>query len=145
MGPSVSPPDDPVYFTETNNIFCEEILPLVKNAKLELPLDSADPLIPYQFHFEDSGWGQQWESNFDYEEPQRAGTLESCKDNPARMWWYEQGDDQEVPTWQETHLPDGDVGSDIQESDQGEILKEVDSSSDTLGLMVEEDNVEEHL
>jgi hypothetical protein len=61
------------------------------------------------------------------------------------MWWYEQGDDQEVPTWQETYLPDGDVGSDIQESDQGGILKEVESSSDTLGLMMEEDNVEEHL
>jgi hypothetical protein len=64
------PPDDPVYFTETNNIFYEEILPLVKNAKLELPLDSADPLIPYQFYYEDSGWGQQWDSNFNFDEEQ---------------------------------------------------------------------------
>jgi hypothetical protein len=108
---------------------------LVKNAKLELPLDSADPLILYQFHFEDSGWGQQWESNFDYEEPQRAGTLESRENNPAQVWWYDQGDNQEVPTWQDTYLPDGEARNDIQESDQGEILKEV----------VEEDNVEEHL
>jgi hypothetical protein len=66
-GGNCYPPDDPVFFTETNNIFCEEILPLVQNAKLELPIDSADPLILYQFHFENSGWGHQWESNFDYE------------------------------------------------------------------------------
>jgi hypothetical protein len=94
-GTQCYPPDDPAYFTETNNIFCEEILPLVKNAKLELPLDSADPLITYQFHFEDSGWGQQWESNFDYEEPQKAGMPESCEDNPAQVWWYDQGDNLE--------------------------------------------------
>jgi hypothetical protein len=33
-------------------------LPLVKNAKLELPVDSNDePLSPQHFHFQDSYWG----------------------------------------------------------------------------------------
>ena len=72
------PPEDPVFFTETNNIFCEEILPLVKNAKLELPLDSADPLIPQHFHFEDSGWGQQWDANFDRVARDLGGCTTQC-------------------------------------------------------------------
>jgi hypothetical protein len=32
---------------------------LVKNAKLELPVDSSEPLSPEQFNFEDSYWGNQ--------------------------------------------------------------------------------------
>ncbi len=88
-GGNCYPPDDPVFFTETNNIFCEEILPLVKNAKLELPLDSADPLIPYHFYFENSGWGQQWGSNFGYEEMQWDNSSESWEKETASSLWYD--------------------------------------------------------
>jgi hypothetical protein len=35
----------------------EEILPLVKNAKLELPVGSNEPFSPQHFHFQDSYWG----------------------------------------------------------------------------------------
>jgi hypothetical protein len=35
-------------------------LPLVKNSKLELPVDSCEPLSSEQFHFEDSHWGNQY-------------------------------------------------------------------------------------
>jgi hypothetical protein len=115
------PPDDPVYFTETNNIFCEEILPLVKNAKLELPLDSADPLIPYQFHYEDSGWGQQWDSNFNYEEEHMGyssldydmasgymyeGTAKwGNESTETANAWSESA--QPTPTWLDNYLPNG--------------------------------------
>jgi hypothetical protein len=58
-GSSCSPPEEPLFYTQTNNAFCEEILPLVKNAKLDLPVDSSEPLSPEQFHFEDSHWGNQ--------------------------------------------------------------------------------------
>ena len=51
------PPEEPLFFTQTNNAFCEEILPLVKNAKLELPVGSNEPLSPQHFHFQDSYWG----------------------------------------------------------------------------------------
>jgi hypothetical protein len=47
-----------MFFTQTNNAFCEEILPLVKNAKLELPVGSSDPLNPQHFHFQESYWGE---------------------------------------------------------------------------------------
>jgi len=53
-----SPPEEPLFFTQTNNAFCEEILPLVKNAKLELPVGSSDPLNPQHFHFQESYWGE---------------------------------------------------------------------------------------
>ncbi len=92
----------------------------MKNAKLELPLDSADPLIPYQFHYEDSGWGQQWDSNFNYEEEQRGDSLE---DDMAAGHLYEGtakwGNELtetvnawsesalSTPTWQDNYLPDG--------------------------------------
>jgi hypothetical protein len=57
-GSSCSPPEEPLFFTQTNDAVCEEILPLVKNAKLELLVDSSDPLIPQQFNFQDSHWGE---------------------------------------------------------------------------------------
>ncbi len=47
-----------MFFTQTNNAFCDEILPLVKNAKLELPVGSSDPLSPQHFHFQESYWGE---------------------------------------------------------------------------------------
>ena len=56
-GSNCTPPEEPLFFTQTNNAFCEEILPLVKNAKLELPVGSNEPLSPQQFHFQDSYWG----------------------------------------------------------------------------------------
>ena len=40
-GTDCAPPEEPLFFTQTNNAFCEEILPLVKNAKLELPVGSS--------------------------------------------------------------------------------------------------------
>jgi hypothetical protein len=46
-----------LFFTQTNDAFCEDILPLVKNAKLELPVDSSD-LSPQQFNFQESHWGE---------------------------------------------------------------------------------------
>ena len=149
-GGNCYPPDDPVFFTETNNIFCEEILPLVQNAKLELPIDSADPLIPYQFHFENSGWGQQWESNFE--------TLsESWEKEAAPSYWYDNDfnwnqtqhyqdwDWQEkiASTWLEDNLPNG--SSDIREEDGvlNEVLLEENSTSNNVGLQIEEDDMEE--
>ena len=65
-GSSCTPPEEPLFFTQTNNAFCDEILPLVKNAKLELPVDSNEPLSPEQFHFEDSYWGNQYGYPNDY-------------------------------------------------------------------------------
>jgi hypothetical protein len=44
-GSNCTSPEEPLFFTQTNNAFCEEILPLVKNAKLELPVGSNEPLI----------------------------------------------------------------------------------------------------
>jgi hypothetical protein len=153
------PPDDPVYFTETNNIFCEEILPLVKNAKLELPLDSADPLIPYQFHYEDSGWGQQWDSNFNYEEEQVGDSLDY---DIASGYLYEGTAKNEVTetanawsesaqftsTWQDNDLPDGsselmNQGSSVHNTDTEDAAPESDINQEGVGLMIEEDDMEE--
>ncbi len=50
-----------LFYTQTNNAFCDEILPLVKNAKLEFPIDSGDPANPQQYHFQDSHWGEEQE------------------------------------------------------------------------------------
>ena len=154
-GGNCYPPDDPVFFTETNNIFCEEILPLVKNAKLELPLDSADPLIPYQFHFEDTGWGQQWGSNFDYEESQH----ELWEKEMAPSLWYGnapgwgyayQNQDwnwqaQTTSTWQDESLLDGSAGNEEVESISKEVLLEESSASSSIGLQIEEDDDGEQL
>ncbi len=52
-----TPPEEPLFSTQTNKAFCEEILPLVNNAKLELPVGSNEPLNPQHFHFQDSYWG----------------------------------------------------------------------------------------
>jgi hypothetical protein len=144
------PPADPVFFTETNNILCEEILPLVKNAKLELPLDSADPLIPQHFHFEDSGWGQQWDSNFDCEETQWQETWETVTPNAVSSLWYgnvSEGDrsqgseweSQATSTWQSEHLPDGSAGADIQGAKDMEMPSEENRTEDHVGLTIEED------
>ena len=57
-GSSCSAPEEPLFFTQTNDAFCEEILPMVKNAKLELPVDSCDPASPQQFNFQESHWGE---------------------------------------------------------------------------------------
>ncbi len=35
-------------------------MPLVKNAKLELPVDSNEPLSPQHFNFQDSYWGDDY-------------------------------------------------------------------------------------
>jgi hypothetical protein len=59
-GTDCTPPEEPLFFTQTNNAFCEEILPLVKNAKLELPVGSSDPLSPQHFHFQESYWGDDY-------------------------------------------------------------------------------------
>ncbi len=58
-GSNCAAPEESLFFTQTNYAFCEEILPLVKNAKRELPMDSNEPLSPQQFHFQDSYWGRQ--------------------------------------------------------------------------------------
>ncbi len=49
-----------MFYTQTNNAFCEEILPLVKNAKLEFPIDSVEPASPQQFHFQSSPLSVQY-------------------------------------------------------------------------------------
>ena len=158
-GGNCYPPDDPVFFTETNNIFCEEILPLVKNAKLELPLDSADPLIPYQFHFEDTGWGQQWGSNFDYEEDQRDHSSELWEKEMAPSLWYDNAPGwghpyhdqdwywqaQATSTWQDENLLDGSAANEEVESISKDVLLEENSASNSIGLQIEEDDVQEQL
>ncbi len=143
-GGNCYPPDGPVFFTETNNIFCEEILPLVKNAKLELPLDSADPLIPYQFHFEDSGWGQQWGPNFNYEETYWDNMQsEAWEKEVASSFWYDNasGWDQThsnqdwdrqtltTSTWQDDHLPNGSDDYEKTEDFPKEMLPEENSAA----------------
>jgi hypothetical protein len=155
------PPDDPVYFTETNNIFCEEILALVKNAKLELPLDSADPLIPYQFHYEDSGWGQQGDSNFNYNEEQLGDswdydTAPGYLYEGAAKWdnkWTETASEwsesaQSASTWQDNYLPTGgfeliNQGSSVHNTDTEDAAHESDINEERVGLMIEEDDIEE--
>jgi hypothetical protein len=158
-GGNCYPPDDPVFFTETNNIFCEEILPLVKNAKLELPLDSADPLIPYQFHFEDTGWGQQWGSNFGYEEYQRDHSSELWEKEMAPSLWYDNAPGwghpyhdqdghwqaQATSTWQDENLLDGSAANEEVESISKDVLLEENSASNSIGLQIEEDDVQEQL
>ena len=145
------PPDDPVFFTETNNIFCEEILPLVKNAKLELPLDSADPLIPYQYHFEDTSWGQQWGPNFDYEESQWDNSSELWEKEMAPSLWYDNApgwnhaNQDQDGNWQDESLPNGSEDAEEAESISKEALQEENSASDVIGLQIEEDDIEERL
>jgi hypothetical protein len=148
------PPDDPVYVTETNNIFCEEILPLVKNAKLELPLDSADPLIPYQFHYEDSGWGQQWDSNFNYDKEQLCDSwvYDVAPRHPYKgtaNWdneWSEST--QSTSTWPDNYLPNGSSEFMVQDSgannaDAEGAAAESNSNEESINLMIEEDDLEE--
>ena len=157
-GGNCYPPDDPVFFTETNNIFCEEILPLVKNAKLELPLDSADPLIPYQFHFEDSGWGQQWGSNFNYEsnfnhEGACWDNIEAWEKEETPLFWYDNASgwdqaqvsqdwDRHASTWQDNHLPNGSDDYEKSEEVSKEMLPDENLSTSNLGLLVEEDDID---
>jgi hypothetical protein len=159
-GGNCYPPDDPVFFTETNNIFCEEILPLVKNAKLELPLDSADPLIPYQFHFEDSGWGQQWGSNFNYEsnfnhEGACWNNIEAWEKEETPLFWYDSASgwdqaqvsqdwDRHASTWQDDHLPNGSDDYEKSEEVSKEMLLDENSATSNLGLLVEEDDIDNH-
>ncbi len=50
-----------MFYTQTNNVFCETILPLVKNAKLEFSIDSGELASPQQFHFQSSHWGEEQE------------------------------------------------------------------------------------
>jgi hypothetical protein len=150
-----------VYFTETNNIFCEEILPLVKNAKLELPLDSADPLIPYQFHYADSGWGQQWDSNFNYDEEQLSDswdydTVSGYLYEGTAKWgnelsktanaWSEPA--QPTSMWQDSHLPNEgseliNQGSSVRNTDTEDSVPGSNIHEEGVGLMIEEDDVEE--
>jgi hypothetical protein len=155
------PPDDPVYFTETNNIFCEEILPTSgEECQLELPLDSADPLISYQFHYEDSGWGQQWDSNFNYDEEQpddsweydtASGYLYEGTTKRDNAWtettneWSESA--QSAPAWQDNYLPNGsaeiiDQGSSVRNTDTEDAAPELEFNEERIGLMIEENDVE---
>jgi hypothetical protein len=80
--------------------FVRKCYPSWLKMQLELPLDSADPLIPYQFHFEDSGWGPQWRSNFDYEETQWNGIQSESweKEMAPALLWYDN-----TPSWDQTH------------------------------------------
>ena len=125
---------------------------MVQNAKLELPIDSADPLIPYQFHFEHSGWGQQWESNFDYERT----PSESWEKEAVPSYWYDDFNwnqaqhyqdwdwqEKTTSTWLDESLPNG--SSDIREEEGvlNEVLLEENSISNNVGLQVEEDDMEE--
>ncbi len=100
------------------------------------------------FHFEDSGWGQQRDSNFDYEETQWQEPWESATYNAAPTLWYgdaldwdqNQGNEWEAhatSTWQSEHLPDGSANNDIQEEKEKERL--IDISEDHVGLTIEED------
>jgi hypothetical protein len=155
-GGNCYPPDDPVLFTETNNIFCEEILPLVQNAKLELPIDSADPLIPYQFHFENSGWGQQWESNFDYEKKPWDNSAELWEKEAASSFWYDNDfswnqtqhnqdwdwQEQTTSTWLDESLPNGSENTKEEEGVLKEVLLKENSNSNNIGLQIEEDDIE---
>ena len=88
-GSSCTPPEEPLFFTQTNNAFCDEILPSVKNAKLELPVDSNEPLSPEQFHFEDSYWGNQYGYPNDLTE-QYAYIYDVNNDNDVNQQHYPQ-------------------------------------------------------
>jgi len=144
-GSSCTPPEEPLFFTQTNNAFCDEILPLVKNAKLELPVDSNEPLSPEQFHFEDSYWGNQYGYPNDSTE-QYAYIYDVNNDNNVNQQYYPQqqyaedwGSDWHWPSFNyevANHQPSHHAVK--QESLQ---RNEDDGSEDTReGLMLEEDD-----
>ncbi len=133
---------------------------MVKNAKLELPLDSADPLIPYQFHYEDSGWGQQWDFNFNYEE-QMGDTWDYDMASGylyegTAKWGHELTETpnawsesaQSTSIWQDNYLPNDsseliNQGSSVHSTDTEDAAPESDINEEGVGLMIEEDDVEE--
>ena len=91
-GSNCTPPEKPLFFTQTNNAFCEEILPLVKNAKLELPVGSNEPLSPQQFHFQDSYWGDDHSYPYahQYTNEQSTYIYDINNDNDYNQYHYPQ-------------------------------------------------------
>ena len=91
-GRNCTPPEEPLFFTQTNNAFCEEILPLVKNAKLELPVGSNEPLSPQQFHFQDSYWGDDHSYPYahQYSEDQNTYIYDVNNDHGYNQYHYPQ-------------------------------------------------------
>ena len=91
-GSNCMPPEEPLFFTQTNNAFCEEILPLVKNAKLELPVGSNEPLSPQHFHFQDSYWGDDHSYPYahQYTNEQSAYIYDINNDNEYNQYHYPQ-------------------------------------------------------
>jgi flagellar biosynthesis/type III secretory pathway protein FliH len=91
-GSNCTPPEEPLFFTQTNNAFCEEILPLVKNAKLELPVDSNEPLSPQHFNFQDSYWGDDYSYPYahQYTNEQSTYIYDINNDNDYNQYHYPQ-------------------------------------------------------
>jgi hypothetical protein len=118
---------------------------LVKNAKLELPVDSNEPLSPEQFHFEDSYWGNQYGYPND-STGQYAYIYDVNNDNNVNQQYYPQqqyaedwGSDWHWPSFNyevANHQPSHHAVK--QESLQ---TNEDDGSEDNReGLMLEEDD-----
>ena len=132
-GRSCTPPEEPVFFTQTNNAFCEEILPLVKNAKLELPVGSNEPLSPQQFHFQDSYWGDDHSYPYDQYADESAYIYDINYDNEYNQYHYPQeykGDGEypsynyEGDSWEPSLQNKEDVSVEYEETNEGLLCEE---------------------
>ncbi len=146
-GSSCSPPEEPLFYTQTNNVFCENILPLVKNAKLELPVDSSEPLSPEQFNFEDSYWGNQYSYPNDhghcYPNDQQYANEQYANIYDVNNEHYVQqqqcvGDWGSEWQWPSSNYETGAAQESQQESSQHNEAEEREDSRE--GLMLEEDD-----
>jgi hypothetical protein len=132
-GSNCTPPEEPLFFTQTNNAFCEEILPLVKNAKLELPVGSNEPLSPQQFHFQDSYWGDDHSYPYDQYADESAYIYDINYDNNYNQYHYPQeykGDgvypsyNYEGDTRQSSRQDKEDDSGEYEESNEGLLCEE---------------------
>jgi hypothetical protein len=132
-GRNCTPPEEPLFFTQTNNAFCEEILPLVKNAKLELPVGSNEPLSPQQFHFQDSYWGDDHSYPYDQYADESAYIYDINYDNEYNQYHYPQEykGDGEYPSYnyegdsRESSIQNKeDVSGEYEETNEGLLCEE---------------------
>ena len=132
-GSNCSPPEEPLFFTQTNDAFCAEILPLVKNAKLELPVDNSEPVSPHQFNFQDSHWGEDNDSYpYAHQYSNEHGTYIYDVNNDSEYNEYHYPKQKYDYEWPQYHY-----GTDIQAPSQSENENEGETNE---SLMLEEDD-----
>ena len=144
-GNNCSPPEEPLFYTQTNNAFCEEILPLVKNAKLEFPIDSGDPASPQHYHFQDSHWGEEQEYPYAHQYASEHNTYiyDVNNDNEYNQYHYPEKsyfDESWESEWD--NYPLYNYGSQTHEDTYEPPKGAEDNSSKGEGLLLEEDEDE---